>query len=84
MHPIGKYEIELRHRLSILDNVKNWQVFEDDKQIHNFLTLTGEFEGLAVDEENQFREGVPPTQDPLQRQIVDPKEVFYEEEVTAI
>ena len=33
MHPIGKYEIEVRHRSSIPDNVKSWQVFEDDKQI---------------------------------------------------
>ena len=31
MHPVGKYEIELRHRPYVPDNVKNWQVFKDDK-----------------------------------------------------
>ena len=84
MHPVGKYEIKVRHRPSIPDNMKSFQVFEDDKQIHKFLTLTREFEGLVVDEENELQEGVPPMQEPLQSQIVDPKEVLREEEVIAV
>ena len=71
MHLVGKYDIELRHRPFVPDNVKNWKVFEDDKNIHNFLTLTGEFEALVVDEENEQWEGAPPTQEPLQRKNVD-------------
>ena len=41
-HPIGKYEIKERHVPSILDNVKRWKVFEYEKQINQFFTLTGE------------------------------------------
>ena len=29
-HPKEHFQIEVRYRPSILDNVKNWQVFEDD------------------------------------------------------
>ena len=31
IYPNKKYEIEVRHRPSILDNVDHWQVFDDDK-----------------------------------------------------
>ena len=54
IYPNRKYEIEVKHRPSILDNVKNWQVFEDDKQIQNFLNLIGEFDGLTIDEDNML------------------------------
>ena len=50
IHPSGNCEVKVRNRPSIFDNVKCWQVFEDDKQIQKFLTLTGEFDGLIVDE----------------------------------
>jgi hypothetical protein len=29
--PNRKYEIEVKHRLKVLDNIKYWKVFEDDK-----------------------------------------------------
>jgi len=35
-----RYEIEMRHRPSIPDNIKHWQVFEDDEQIKQFLSMT--------------------------------------------
>ena len=54
IHPVGRYEIEVRHKSSIPDNVKIWQAFKDDKKIHKFLTLIEEFEGLDVDEENEI------------------------------
>ena len=75
MHPSGKYEVEVKHRPSIPDNVKSWQVFEDDKQIQNFLTLTGKFDGLTMDEENGLLEEAAPTQEPLQSHIGAPKEM---------
>ena len=34
---------------SVLDNVKYWQVFEDDSHINKFLTLSYEFENLTID-----------------------------------
>ena len=40
---------EVRHRLAIPDNLKNWQVFENDKQINHFLTLEEEFASINID-----------------------------------
>ena len=84
MHPIRKYDIELRHRPFVPDNVKNWKVFKDDKQIHSFLTLTGEFKRLVVDEENELQKETPFMQEPLQINTMDPKEVLWLEGVTTI
>ena len=41
--PNHQFTAEIRHRPVILDNVKNWQVFDSDNQINNFLTLEEEF-----------------------------------------
>ena len=57
MYPNSKYEIEVKHTLSVPDNVKNWQVFEDDIKIQSFLNITGDFDGLIIDEDNMFLEG---------------------------
>ena len=73
MHPSGKYEAEVRHIASAPDNVKSWKVFEDDKYIQKFLTLTGEFYRLSIDEENELLEESTTTQEPLQCQTIDPK-----------
>ena len=56
MHPSGRYEIKVIQGPSILDNIKIWKYFEDNKDIQNFLTLTKEFYGLSIDEENEFLE----------------------------
>ena len=42
LHPNTKYTIEVKHRPAIPDNVKYWQVFEDDDHIEKFLTLSDE------------------------------------------
>ena len=57
MYPNSKYEIEVKHRPYVQDNIKNWQVFEDDIQIQFFLNLTGEFDGLITDEDGMLLEG---------------------------
>jgi hypothetical protein len=31
IHPNKKYDIEVKHRPLVLDNIKYWQVFEYDK-----------------------------------------------------
>ena len=36
VHRKRKYEIVVKHRPSILDNVKHWQVFEDEQWINFF------------------------------------------------
>ena len=52
IHPNKKYEIEVKHRPAVPDNIKYWQVFEDDKQVERFLTTSGEFENCFIDDEN--------------------------------
>ena len=47
--PNHQYTAEVRHRSSIPDNLKNWQVFENDHQINNFLTLNNEFVNTNID-----------------------------------
>jgi hypothetical protein len=49
--PNRGYETEIKHRPIIPDNIKYWQVFEDDKQIESFLKMEDGFENLNIDEE---------------------------------
>ena len=56
-NPKEKYQIEVRHRPSIPDNVDHWQVFENDEQISKFLQISSEFEGLKIDQENMNDKG---------------------------
>ena len=53
IHPNTKYTIEVKHRLAIPDNVKYWQVFEDDDHIESFLTLSDDYENMAIGEEEE-------------------------------
>ena len=34
--PNHQYTVEVRHKPTIPDNLKNWQVFNNDQQINNF------------------------------------------------
>jgi hypothetical protein len=45
------YEIEVKHRPTIPDNIKHWQVFEDDKQVERFLLMSDEFSNTNFDGE---------------------------------
>lgn len=46
-----KYHIEMRHRPSIMNNIKHWQGFEDDEQIKQFLEMVDEFSETHIDQE---------------------------------
>jgi ribonuclease HI len=48
-----RYEIEVRHRPSIPDNIKYWQVFNDDQELKRFLETVGEFSAISIDQENE-------------------------------
>ena len=52
IYPNRKYEIEVKHRPYIPDNVKYQQVFEDNQQIKRFLDMSEEFVNTHVDDEN--------------------------------
>ena len=64
IHPNTKYTIEVKHRPTIPDNVKYWQVFEDDDHIESFLTLTDEFENMVIDEEEGVKIEELPLEEP--------------------
>jgi hypothetical protein len=49
--PNEKYEIEVKHRLAVPDNIKYWQVFEDENQVESFLQMSDEFANMNIDDE---------------------------------
>ena len=56
VYPNKKYEIEVKHRPTVPDNIKYWKVFEDDKQINMLLSLSEEFKNMVIDERNMFKQ----------------------------
>jgi len=40
------YQIQVKYRPSIPDNLKHWQIFEDDEQLKSFLQVIDEFSFL--------------------------------------
>ena len=47
--PNHHFTAEIKHRPTVPNNVKDWQVFENDAQINNFLTLEHEFSNINID-----------------------------------
>jgi ribonuclease HI len=52
------YEIQVRHRPSLPDNVKFWKVFEDDTELTRFLAVVDEFAELQIDQDNEHDDEV--------------------------
>ena len=52
-NPLLRYEVEVRYRPSIPDNIKHWQVFEDEEQMKRFLETVGEFSNMEIDDEEE-------------------------------
>ena len=50
------FSVELIYRPSVLDNVTNWRVFNNDEQIINFLTMEDTFKDSMIDEEKHDTE----------------------------
>ena len=50
------YQVQIKHWPSIPDNIKHWQIFEDDKQIREFLECMEGFSKLQIDEEQEKTE----------------------------
>lgn len=51
INPRLRYEVEMKYRPSVPDNIKHWQVFEDDQQIKEFLTMIEDFQGTEIDQD---------------------------------
>jgi hypothetical protein len=56
--PMVKYDVEIKYRPSIPNNVKHWKVFEDDLEIEKFLQSVDEFSTLHIDQDPDL-EGDP-------------------------
>jgi ribonuclease HI len=49
--PKLEYDVEVRYKPSILENVKHWKVFEDDLEIKRFLETVDEFSASHIDQD---------------------------------
>jgi hypothetical protein len=47
--PKLRYDVEVKYKPSITNNVKYWKVFEDDLEIKRFLETFDEFSALYID-----------------------------------
>lgn len=69
--------IELIFRPSILDNITNWRVFNDNTDIINFLSLDGSYEGQIVDK-NEHDLQIQNKQDanPIHKSVVKMEDLY--------
>jgi ribonuclease HI len=49
--PKFRYDVEVKYRPSIPDNVKHWKVFEDDIEVKSFLETVEEFSEMHIDQD---------------------------------
>jgi ribonuclease HI len=54
--PKLRYDVEVKYRPSIPDNVKHWKVFEDDLEIKKFLETIEEFSEMHIDQDSVSEE----------------------------
>jgi hypothetical protein len=46
-----RYDVEVKYRPSIPNNVKHWKVFEDDLEVKRFLETVEEFSEMHIDQD---------------------------------
>ena len=71
-HPNKQYKIEVKHRPSVLYNMRYWQVFGSDKKIESFLQYKDEFKDRNIDQYCE-EDSLANVQNNVEKQIV----VFY-------
>jgi ribonuclease HI len=54
--PKFRYDVEVKYRPSIPNNVKHWKVFEDDLEIKRFLETVEEFSAMHIDQDSVSKE----------------------------
>jgi hypothetical protein len=62
MPPRLVYEVQMKYRPSLPDNVQHWKVFEDDDEVNRFLQVIDEFSEMQIDQENEALEENPQSQ----------------------
>jgi len=70
--PNHQYTIEVIFRPAILDNLKNWKIFSNDKQINNFLISEEEFVNNNIDVDTSI---VPDTKDEIKINEIEGEEI---------
>jgi hypothetical protein len=50
--PKIKYDVGVKYRPSVPDNIKHWKVFEDDNEIKKILDFVDEFSALHIDQDH--------------------------------
>ena len=50
--PKLSYDVQVKYRPSLPNNVKFWRVFENDEELNKFLQLVDEFFDIHIDQEN--------------------------------
>ena len=46
------YEVQMKYRPSVPDNVHHWKVFDDDDELNRFLQVIDEFFEMKIDQNN--------------------------------
>ena len=46
------YEVQMKYRPSLPDNVHHWKVFDDDDELNRFLQVIDEFFEIQIDQNN--------------------------------
>ncbi len=59
MPPKLIYEVQIKYRPSLPDNVQHWKVFEDDDEVNRFLQVIDEFSEIQIDQKNETLEECP-------------------------
>ena len=56
------YEVQMKYRPSLPDNVQHWKFFEDDDEVNRFLQVIDELSEMKIDQENEALEENPQPQ----------------------
>ena len=56
-NPKEHFQVEVRYKLSIPENVEHWPVFEDDEHINRFIQMSRAFENIKIHQENVYVKG---------------------------
>ena len=56
--PKFRYDVEVKYRPSIHNNVKHWKVFEDDLEVKIFLETVEEFSEMHIDQDSVSEENL--------------------------
>ena len=63
MPPRLVYEVQMKCRPSLPDNVQHWKVFDDDDdEINRFLQVIDEFSEMQIYQENEALQETPQSQ----------------------